>query len=263
MKLVRSTSPLKKVPQVILAILLLCTQHISGQAKDTLRVLFVGNSYTFFWNMPRIVSVIAASQGKAIITRKSTVGGAYLKEHWEEKRGLKSRELISGGKWDVVVLQNNSMSAITKHDQFMEYGKKLINLVKEKGAIPILYETWAREYNPLMQKQITNAYETLAAETGAKLAPVGSIWMGIRKLRPDLRMYFPDGSHPSNIASYLIACIFYETITGNKTASVPNQIATIDKNGERLYLSMLTKQDAGFIHQAVDDYFSQKAKVNK
>ncbi len=242
----------------ITVFLLIVSQGVYAQSKDTLKVLFVGNSYTYFWNMPELVSAMAASQDKIIMTRKSTVGGAYWEEHWNDKRGLKTREKIANGHWDIVVLQNNSMSAIENYNKFLKYGKKLVHLVQQTGAKPMLYLTWAREYNPLMQKQVTKAYTTLAKKTGTTVVPVGLIWKEVRNLRPNFRLFHPDETHPSNIGSYLIASIFYAVFTHDSTSAIPERVTTTDKNGEKLYLAILMKNNAGFIHQVVDEYFSSK-----
>lgn len=242
-----------------LIIVILCFSYNStAQPKDTLRVLFVGNSYTYIWNIPRMVSVIAASQNKVIIARQSTVGGAYFEEHWKGERGLKTVEKISNGKWDFVILQNNSLSAIQSYDKFLEYGKKLINLIKENNSVPLLYLTWAREYNPLMQNQINKAYQDLASQTGAKVVPVGMIWNRVHSLRPDLRLYEPDGSHPSTIGSYLIANIFYAYLTHNKASKVSGRVVDTDKYGESLFLNIVPQNDADFMHEAIDEYLFSK-----
>ena len=73
--------------------------------RDTLKVLFVGNSYTYVQNLPQVVSIISDSTKTKLVTRKSTVGGAYLREHWYGKRGLKTKEIITKGKFDLVILQ--------------------------------------------------------------------------------------------------------------------------------------------------------------
>lgn len=234
-----------------------------GQTKDTIRVLFVGNSYTYFWNMPQLLSAMAATQHKVIITRKSTAGGAYLKEHWEGKKGLKTRSMIETGNWDIVVIQNNSRSGIDNPADFMEYGKKFIQLVKQKGAQPLLYMTWAREYNPLMQDSIAHSYQRLAGETDTKVVPVGLIWDKARKSRPDLQLFDPDGSHPSPIGVYLIASAFYRVITGQATKTIPERIATVDRDGEELYLSIMSKPNVEFIHDLVDSYLRRNPEITR
>ena len=104
--------------------------------KDTLHVLLVGNSYTFFANMPRLISQISDSTNVKLIISKNTAGGARLREHWEGKKALKTKEIISKVKYDIVVLQEQSMGTIENKEEFLKYSKKLCNLIKASGAKP-------------------------------------------------------------------------------------------------------------------------------
>lgn len=226
----------------------------SAMAQDSLRVLFVGNSYTYFWNLPQTVSTMAENRGVTIVARKSTAGGSTWKQHWKGEKELKSRKIIAQGNWDVVVLQNHSMSTINNPGDFADYGEKFIDLVRESGAIPILYMTWAREFNPLMQKAISEGYKTLGKEHQVYVAPVGEVWAKARTLRPDIRLFDPDSSHPSTIGTYLTACVFFTVLTGEKSNGLPERISTIDKNGEELFYSMMSKEDATFMQELTDSF---------
>lgn len=238
----------------VLAVLFLLQPSLLRSQDDTLRVLFVGNSYTYFWNLPQLVSAMAANQGKAIITRQSTAGGVSWKQHWEGEKGLNSREMITKGSWDYVILQNHSLSAISDPEEFQEYGQKFARLAQENGAKPVFYITWARKANPLMQKAITEQYVRLAEQTNAELVPVGPLWMRSGELRPDLNLYDPDGSHPSPQGVYLTACLFYQFLTGQSVLEIPPRITTTDKNGEKMYLSIMDSGDAEFVRQLVEEF---------
>src|SRR5665648_133272 len=137
--------------QTLLFVAFLIAGVISGSSssaqvkRDTLKVLFVGNSYTYVQNLPQIVSIISDSTKTKLVTRKSTVGGAFLSEHWFGKRGLKTKEIITKGKFDIVILQENSMGTIQQPDSTIKYAKLLCGLIKASGAKPCLYMTWARE----------------------------------------------------------------------------------------------------------------------
>lgn len=244
----------------VLLISCLLSIHLSAQESDTLKVLFVGNSYTYFWNLPQTVSALAASQGVPIKTRKSNLGGATLKEHWEGERNLKTRTVIEEGQWDVVILQNHSKSTLETYEEFMDYGKKFIAMVKDRQAAPLLYMTWAREFNPLMQEKISEGYRTLARETDADLAAVGEVWKKARELRPDLNLFDPDGSHPSTIGTYLTACVFFKVLTGKTTLGLPSRLSDKDKDGEEIFLTIINDQDAQFIQQLVDNMVTRKVR---
>jgi hypothetical protein len=237
----------------ILLILFLQPQLLKSQNKQK-RVLFVGNSYTFFWNLPQLVTAMAASQGEDIYTQQSTSGGVNWKQHWDGDKELKTQELIKNGNWDIVVLQNHSLSTTKNQDEFFDYGKKLISLVKSNGAQPLLYVTWAREANPLMQKKINETYYKLAEETGSDILLVGSAWSEAKNLKPELDLFHPDSSHPSPQASYLTAALFYKKLSNKSVIGIPERLTSYDKENEKIYLAILMEYDAQFILQFVENF---------
>ncbi len=197
---------------------------------------------------------MSEAQNTPIITSQSTLGGASLKKHWDGEEGLKSREMIENGNWDYVVLQNHSLSALNDLEAFMEYGKKFGELINESGADPILYLTWSREFDPLMQDSITMAYETLGAEINAKVVPVGPIWREALSFRPDLQLYAADRSHPSPIGAYLTGLVFVKFLTGINCLGLPERLVTTDRDGEKLYISIMDNRNASFLQRVVDNY---------
>jgi len=206
------------------------------QMNQVIRVLFVGNSYTTRNDMPKMLTELACASGERICIEVEIVafGGASLAAHWN--RGEAQKHLAEN-QWDVVVLQDQSTRPIRALKSMQEHVRLYVDSVRNAGAVPYLYMTWARKDSPESQENITQAYEELALETGAKLVPVGSIWEQVRKLRSDLELFDPDGSHPSTVGSYLSACSHLISIFNIK----PDDSAV--GNGE------LDSMDKTFIHQ--------------
>uniref|UniRef100_UPI0025F29315 DUF4886 domain-containing protein n=1 Tax=Marivirga sp. TaxID=2018662 RepID=UPI0025F29315 len=169
-------------------------------------------------------------------------------------KGLQTKKIIQKGDWDVVVLQNHSKSTVENLKQFNDYGNKLIQLVKESGAKAVLYETWARGYNPLMIDAIKNGYHSLAENHQLDVVHIGEIWQKALDLRPDLRLYDPDNSHPSTIGTYLIACAFYSYLSGNPSKGLDKRISKLDEDQELLYLSIMSEDNAEFLQEVVDSF---------
>ncbi len=227
---------------------------LQASAQEAEKVLFVGNSYTYFWNLPQTVEAMVRSIDGKIETAQSTAGGANWLEHWQGEKNLTSRAIISDNDWDIVVLQNHSRSTLDKSEQFFDYGNKFIDLVKTEKAKPILYITWAREFNPLMQETITNGYLKLATEHELDAIPVGPIWEQVRALRPDLELYDPDQSHPSAVGTYLTGLAFTKYLTGKDISEIPNRLISKDYKGEKLYLHILPPNDADFLKEVVKKF---------
>lgn len=238
----------RKIPFIALVVIctLLSLNSQAQEVKDTLRVLFVGNSYTYYENLPQVVSALSGKTDTFLLTRKVTMGGAKLSEHWRGARGLTSREEISNGNYDIVVLQEWSLGALNEKDSADYYLGLFSSLIREKGAKPFYYLTWAREKSPEQQETISRVYREAAAANGATVVPVGEAWALARKERPDFKLYNHDGSHPSELGTYLAACVFVTTLTGELPESIPRQISARDGHGEDLILMMIPQPDVDF-----------------
>lgn len=220
---------------------------------DTVKVLFVGNSFTYFYNLPQVVSAMAHEKGHTLMTRQSTVGGSNLEQHWKGERGTRTRELIPSQDWDYVVFNNHSLSSLRDSAGFMAYGKKFAQLVQEQGATPVFMMTWAYKSNPMMQREVSLAYKRLAEETGSICFPAGLLFAGARTLRPDLDLFFDD-KHPSELGTYMLGLAFTRFFTEEPSTGLPERITTVDRNDEKLYLIFTHTSDARFLQQLVDEY---------
>ena len=262
MIMIKMTNPIFKYFRKFCLLLLLLPALLISQENNPEKVLFVGNSFTYFWNMPQMVEAMAKDQGVDLKTSQSTVGGSNLSQHWNKEKDTKTREILEKENFDYVILQDHSMSTIDAPERFTEYASKLIELAKKKGAEPLLSMTWAYDSNPLMQETIASAYIELGQKTGAKVVPVGSIFMEAQQARPDLKMYFDD-KHPSEKGSYLIALTFTKFFSGKSISGLLHRIATKDRNDEKLYLFFLHKEEAKYLQQLVDEFeFEQLTKQN-
>jgi hypothetical protein len=74
-------------------------------AQDTLRVLFLGNSYTSYNNLPQLVQSLSSSAGKTLIIDSNMPGGMTVSGHVNDATTIAK---ISQGNWDYVVIQEQS-----------------------------------------------------------------------------------------------------------------------------------------------------------
>lgn len=235
------------ISTMLIGLLSLVTLSGHGQtAMDTLRILFVGNSYTYFENLPQVVSVLSEQTGTKLVTEKMTIGGAKLSEHWRGARGLTTRERIKNGNYDIIVLQEWSLGTVSETDSAVLYLGLFSELARKTGARPFYYLTWAREKVPQQQETISRVYRETAALNRATVVPAGEAWAEAHALRPDFRLYNPDGTHPSALGTYLNACVFVATITGELPETIPGVISIRDGWGEDVILMMTDQLDVDF-----------------
>ncbi len=186
------------------------TTHTTPAAPaDTLRVLFIGNSYTYVNALPWLTQRLAAAQAKPMTVAMITPGGATLERHWNDGP---ARRMIEQESWTHVVLQEQSLRPIQDREKLFTYARLFDAAIKQAGATTVFYLTWARENRPETQAALTDAFLDLAEELDAAVAPVGMAWQDARREAPDLALYSRDGSHPGPTGTYLAACVFYATL---------------------------------------------------
>lgn len=249
--------------QKIICLLLFCSSFsltVYSQTDASKKILFVGNSYTYFWNLPQVTAAMMKAQKQAFTTQQSTAGGAHWGHHWRNERGLQTKRKIQEGDYDIIVLQNHSRSTIDRPDSLMHFGGLFDQMIKKSGAETYLYMTWARSWDPYMQAPIKAKYMELAEKIGATIVPVGPAWERARSLRPDLEFYDPDGSHPSALGTYLTACVFYGVLTGESPIGLPTRLTRKDEDGEFLFLNIQTQETAIFCQKVADEIINNFRK---
>ena len=227
-----------------------------SQQKE-LKVLFVGNSYTYGYNLPHIVSIISAETSTKLITRKSVLPGASLREHWNGGRELETKKIIAEGEFDIVVLQEFSMVAIHSPDSMLKYVKLFTEFNKRFGAQTYLFNTWAREKVPQYQAEIDEVYGQAARENGAVRVPVGAAWELAQDLRPMVDLYTSDGSHPNELGTMLSASVFVRVITGELPEILPTLYRIEDASGETVRLMNHNPEDAEFCRRIANEVLEQ------
>ena len=206
---------------------------------EPLRVLFIGNSYTYCHQMPAMIGRLAAAAGDVRPFEYKTVvrGGETLEGHW--KRGEALAKIREGG-WDVVVLQEQSLRPVQDTARFHEYARLFAAAIEKAGARTCFYLTWAREHTPERQPDYNEACLSIARELGAMAAPAGIAWQNARKENPTWPLYAGDRSHPRPLGAYLTACVFYGTLYGRSPVGLPLGVKADQIEGTALGVEEVT-----------------------
>ena len=249
---------LRPMTKIVLKFLLLLFVPFFAQARDTdsLRVLWVGNSYTYYNDMPSTVRQIAATQKVKLSCTRFLKGGERLSGHLKNQKLL---DAIAAGGWDYVILQEQSSAPAMPTRQVAREvypaARTLDSLVHvaSPDARVIFYLTWGHkngnrfpipEYPPAnsygtMQERLITSYLEMAYDNDAWCAPVGMAWRRVRAERPDYVLYAQDCFHPGPLGSYLAANVIFTTIYGK-----PYQTAcTLDFPAEQAeYIQRVAQQ---------------------
>lgn len=220
-------------------------------SAQTHKVLFIGNSYTYRNDLPKMLREMAISTGDTILTDQSTPGGANLASHTTNTNTLAK---INSDNWKFVVLQGQSQEPSFPINQVttqtFPYAATLCDSIRANNSCsrPMFYMTWGREngdqgncaaWPPVctyagMDSLLNLRYQMMGEMNEAYVSPVGAVWNYIRSNHPTIDLYDTDGSHPNPTGTYAAACTFYTIIlqkdpslapyNSNLAASIADQI---------------------------------------
>ena len=194
-----------------------------------MKILFIGNSYTYFNDMPTLFSRLCGCNGKQAQVFSVTKGGRKLHENLDSADQT-TRELeavVQQNPMDVVILQEHSVLPITDFDRFSANIKSLME--KIGPARYVLYQTWARKAGAeflqehkltprTMALRLQEAYTRAAQICNIDRAPVGQCFLEISETHPEIDLYDPDLTHPSYEGSCLAAIVHFRTLFGEYPA---------------------------------------------
>ena len=232
--------------------------------SDTLRVLFIGNSYTYVNALPWLTQRLAASASEAppMVVAMRAPGGATLEQHWNEGT---ARRMIEQGGWTHVVLQEQSLRPLRDRDKLFTFARLFDAAIKQAGAKTVFYVTWARQNRPETQAGLTEAFLDLAEELDAAVAPVGVAWKRALGEQPKLALHFRDGSHPNPTGTYLAACVFYATLFGQSPQGLSRvRFSTrfgTPQEGEPEEIEPLSDAEAAFLQRIAWEAVAQVGTV--
>jgi hypothetical protein len=208
---------------------------ISG--KPSTRILFIGNSFTSYnGGIDKQIEGLAPFSE----TARFDVGGYTLENHWNEGKAVAS---IQTGKWNYVVLQEQSQTPVSNKSNFFEAVRKFDREIKRSGATTILLMTWQRPESTrygVTTANLENAYQVIGGELGARVAPAGTAFARSLSAKPSLSLYAQDG-HPTIYGTYLAACVLYSTIF--RTSPVGNSYSDWSISSDlRAYLQQIAAE---------------------
>ncbi len=191
---------------------------LSVSAQDSIRILFIGNSYTFgntgitTPELPLRLKEMGHLYGKTILTDFAGAGGVTLERQWKSGKAVNK---INSGKYDYVVIQEHSLGTIHNSPNFEKYARKFSDLISENNSKLVFYMTWARQYRPSMIDTISYEYLKIAEELNALVAPCGFAWDMAGSQYPAIPLYWSDNSHPRPEGVLLNTFVFYNTLFGD------------------------------------------------
>lgn len=190
------TSPIDPDPEIV----------YSDTAK---KVLFIGNSLTYYYYLPKLVEKVGRDKGVEIKSEMVAKANYGLEDHWNDGD---IQELIKTKKYDFVVVQQGPSSQADGRASLLEYGARIKNICTPQNTKLAFFMVWpAYAYYHTFDGVIKN-YTDAAIATNSLLCPVGREWNDYFLSTGDYSYYGPDLFHPSLKGSENAALIIFKTL---------------------------------------------------
>ena len=198
---------------------------------DLYKIMFIGNSFTFYPNdmfsveNPAVCALtkeIAASIGIDLEVDFVVKGAHTLKKFANEKDemgAIVDGKLKSASDYDYIVLQEQSTAPVNDYKSFSGGVESLLNKINDtqKDCKVYLYATWGYPsaisegsiFSSVskMEELIRDAYHKCGEELSLPVSNVGEAFTYVFENYSNINLYISDEKHPSYAGAYLSSCV--------------------------------------------------------
>lgn len=190
-----------------------------GPAPGHYRVLFIGNSLTYFNNLPGTLSQLATLAGDSVESAAVAKPNFAVIDHAD---GLSNAvQVIRSGHWDFVILQQGPTTQQLGRDTLILATRKLDPDIRAAGGRSAQMMTWPDSGRQNDFDAVRLSSQAAAEAVGGLFVPVGEAWRAALAADPSVPLYGPDGFHPAPLGTYLAALVIYQEITGHDPRELP------------------------------------------
>jgi hypothetical protein len=194
---------------------------------DDTKILFIGNSLTFYNDMPDMLEQMAIEAGKSVLVEQATLAGVALRSMVNNEMVI---DKINSLAWDYVILQSDDITAFPDmyNIEINTLNTFVNRIISNNESTKIIYKmVWGLRNGVTIQELngelVYYSYEQymrkiydgtlyIAEQAGVEISPVGWTWKEVRNNYPDIELFASDNAHPSYLGSYLTAAVHYTSI---------------------------------------------------
>jgi hypothetical protein len=183
------------------------------------RVLFVGNSLTYFNDLPEMVRGLTEAAGLPAVEVESVAFPDYdLGLHLDRGDAMRA---IRSKRCTLVVLQQGPSSLEENRAQLRAWTVTFAADIRKAGARPALYMVWPSLENAWTFDRAVESYRLAADDVDGVLFPVGEAFRVARAKDPTAPLYENDGYHPTITGSYLAALVIVARLHDRSPVGLP------------------------------------------
>lgn len=243
-------------------------------AQDTTKILFIGNSLTYFNQMPQTVQKMFEESGRTVKVYQKTAPGMNLKTWLDiimsdgDRVGdfQLNRTTFRQEKFNYIILQEATIRLLVPHlrEEFLAIIHTFKTLADESSGQLLFYQPYPAYQYPqtyclpdpnskdgfTCSDKIVDSDQELTAyaricteimqEDSVQIVPIGRGFEEVRKTYTAHNL-LADEQHPSPLGSYLIAYTIYRSLLKENYLQEFSFIQDIDKNTAKDIFGVIDK----------------------
>ncbi|HEX9892923.1 MAG TPA: hypothetical protein VGA78_03320 [Gemmatimonadales bacterium] len=194
----------------------------SGPRPDPdaqVRILFVGNSLTYFNDLPGMVKALSDSLDVPTTQAAAVAFPDYaLEDHWNQGE---ARSAIQQGSWTHVVMQQGPSALESSRQNLLQWIVPFDQAIREQGGLPGMYMVWPSSERSADFDRVSETYRLAAQAINGLLFPAGDAWRAAWRRDAALELYGGDGFHPTAMGTYLAAITIAAVIHQRSPVGMP------------------------------------------
>lgn len=244
---------------IILAVAVTSCKSLKTELSEELNVLFIGNSLTYYHEMPQTLQMMLNETNTYITIDQSTYPGYSLSQHLSRKNEstteqriitLTEKKIVKKD-WNIIILQTGTVRVLIPENRELKVNRaisRIKELATNKDCKFILFNTWPskREYpknyccsgysidksikvidycSPIMRNLeqeiaiINESYSLVSKSNNIIKSDNGNKFYEARTAHPEIELY-EDDIHPNKYGAFLNACVFYQMLTEKKASEL-------------------------------------------
>lgn len=202
------------------------TSSSSKAEKSSYKILFIGNSFTYYNDIDDVCESLGQSLGMDISCHKFAVGSQKLAQSADPENELGAQiaaDLEAHHDYTDIVLQEQSTTPLSSYSSFLSGVAKLQKKIQatQDNADIHLYETWGYSdmsggYESIRagEEALREAYRKAGSVLEIDVSYVGKAFTYVLENHPEINLYWGDNKHPSFAGTYLSAATQLCAISG-------------------------------------------------
>lgn len=191
-----------------------------------MNVLFIGNSFTFYNDMTKMIEEIAKSNNRLLHVEEIAYGGFSLSDYLgDSSEGIEVINKIKSKDWDYIILQEQSRKPLDNKEEFIQSVIAFRNLITAYNTKILLFSTWSYKDKTTKLKStglsytsfyevLRDAYKEAGDSINCDVVDVGSVFALLNSKHNAINLYTEDDYHPNMVGSFIIAQMFYNKFYG-------------------------------------------------